>query len=208
MMTAANPTTRELVNNFIHNRLRAQNLSGVDEVDGAWSNFDQVDGTSSNGVALAVRSRHGDQGPADTIGAAIEYLTHEFERRYEEVFHQTCNQLHVTPSTARQTFHLVVNDIFQDGINWGRIVALFAFGGTLATQCVEKEMPLLVDQLIEWMTVYTDTHLMSWILQNGGWVGCLLLASIIYVIDGQVAGKVHSLSCANWHSVARFIDIT
>ena len=94
----------------------------------------------------------------------------EFEQRYNEVFTQMCNQLHITPSNCQPTFVAIVGELFSDGIKWGRIVALFAFGGALAVQCVQREMPLLVDQVLDWVTTYIDNHLQSWILEHGNWV--------------------------------------
>ena len=94
----------------------------------------------------------------------------EFEQRYNEVFQEMSNQIHITPNTAHPTFTAIVNELFSDGIKWGRIVALFSFGGSLAVQCIEKEMPLLVDQIVDWVTIYIDTNLASWITQHGSWV--------------------------------------
>jgi len=88
-----------------------------------------------------------------------------------QVFDDMCNQLHITPNNAQATFVTIVNELFSDGIKWGRIVALFAFSGALAVQCVQKEMPLLVEQVVDWTVAYIDGHLMSWIIQNGDWVG-------------------------------------
>ena len=88
-----------------------------------------------------------------------------------QVFDDMCNQLHITPNNAQATFVTIVNELFSDGIKWGRIVALFAFSGALAVQCVQKEMPLLVEQVVDWTVAYVDGHLMSWIVQNGDWVG-------------------------------------
>ena len=87
-----------------------------------------------------------------------------------QVFDEMCHQLHITPNNAQATFVTIVNELFSDGIKWGRIVALFAFSGALAVQCVQKEMPLLVDQVVDWTVAYIDGHLMSWIVQNGDWV--------------------------------------
>ena len=87
-----------------------------------------------------------------------------------QVFDDMCQQLHITPNNAQATFVTIINELFSDGIKWGRVVALFAFAGALAVQCVEKEMPLLVDQVVDWTVAYIDGHLMSWILQNGDWV--------------------------------------
>ena len=104
------------------------------------------------------------------VARTMRALGEEFEQRYTEVFQQMCNQLHITPNTAHPTFTAIVNELFSDGVKWGRVVALFSFGGSLAVQCVEKEMPPLVDQIVEWVAGYVDNRLQSWITEHGGWV--------------------------------------
>jgi Apoptosis regulator proteins, Bcl-2 family len=88
----------------------------------------------------------------------------------KQVFNEMCQQLHITPNNAQATFFTIINELFSDGIRWGRVVALFSFSGALSVQCVEKEMPVLVDQVVDWTVAYIEGHLMSWILQNGNWV--------------------------------------
>lgn len=105
-----------------------------------------------------------------SVQRTMRTLGEEFEQRYTEVFQEMCNQLHITPNTAHPTFTAIVHELFSDGVKWGRIVALFSFGGCMAVQCVEKEMPILVDQIVEWVTSYVDNHLQSWITEHGGWV--------------------------------------
>ena len=105
------------------------------------------------------------------VQLTLRTLGDEFEQRYTEVFEEMCNQLHITPNTAHPTFVAIVNELFSDGVKWGRVVALFAFGGSLAVQCCEREMPLLLDQIVDWISDYVDNHLQSWIVENGGWVG-------------------------------------
>ncbi len=108
--------------------------------------------------------------PAGRVELTMRALGEEFEQRYTEVFDEMVQQLHITPNTAHPTFVAIVNELFSDGVKWGRIVALFSFGGALAVQCIQKEMPPLVDQVADWVTQYVDHHLMSWINENGGWV--------------------------------------
>ena len=100
----------------------------------------------------------------------LRVLGAEFETCYREIFSDMCNQLHITQSTAHPTFIGIVNELFSDGIKWGRIIALFSFGGTLAVQCIETEMPPLVSDVVNWVTDYIDQHLYSWIIEHGGWV--------------------------------------
>ncbi|XP_019722087.1 bcl-2-like protein 1 [Hippocampus comes] len=105
----------------------------------------------------------------DAVKEALRDSANEFELRYSHAFSDLDKQLHITPATAYQSFENVVDEVFQDDVNWGRIVGLFAFGGALCVECMEKEMIPLVDRIIEWMTVYLDNHLQPWIESQGGW---------------------------------------
>lgn len=106
----------------------------------------------------------------DAVKEALRDTGNEFELRYTGAFNDLHNQLHITPATAYQSFENVMNEVFSDGVNWGRIVGLFAFGGALCVECVEKEMNPLVGRIIEWMTFYLDNHIQPWIQSQGGWV--------------------------------------
>ncbi|KAF6722449.1 Bcl-2-like protein 1 [Oryzias melastigma] len=105
----------------------------------------------------------------DAVKEALRDTANEFELRYALAFNNLHSQLHITPATAYQSFENVMNELFRDNINWGRIVGLFAFGGALCVECVEKEMSPLVDRIVEWMTVYLDNHIQPWIQSQGGW---------------------------------------
>lgn len=140
-------STRLLVADYVMFRLRRANL--------AWDDCPQLP----------------EPGP---IQRTMQVLGEAFEERYTEVFQGMTDQLHLTPNTARGTFTTIVNELFSDGIRWGRIVALVAFGGALAVQCIQKEMPGLVTEVVDWVAEYINMHLMSWIQEQGGWV------SIIY----------------------------
>ena len=99
----------------------------------------------------------------------------DFEERYKTHFQDLVEQLHVTQNTAYSMFKSIVEELFSGGINWGRIIALFAFGGSLAVRCVETGMPNLVDSVVEWVTTYVEHHLEKWISQHGGWVGIIYI---------------------------------
>ncbi|XP_074538349.1 bcl-2-like protein 1 [Halichoeres trimaculatus] len=105
----------------------------------------------------------------DAVKEALRDSANEFELRYALAFSDLHNQLHITPATAYQSFENVMDEVFRDGVNWGRIVGLFAFGGALCVECVEKEMSPLVGRIIEWMTLYLDNRIQPWIESQGGW---------------------------------------
>ena len=61
-----------------------------------------------------------------------------------QAFRETCGEIFITPNNAQVSFLTSIQSLFSDGVvNWGRVVALLAFSGALAAQCVEKEMPFL-----------------------------------------------------------------
>ncbi|CAN2390667.1 Bcl-2-like protein 1 [Pristimantis euphronides] len=111
--------------------------------------------------------------PEDTVAGdvlqALLEASDEFELRYRRAFSDLTHQLHITLDTAYQSFEHVVHELFRDGINWGRIVAFFSFGGALCFESTNKEMEVLIPRIIEWMATYLDTALGPWIETNGGW---------------------------------------
>lgn len=105
------------------------------------------------------------------IHIAMRTLADEFEERYIAEFSDMVQQLHITPDIAYPTFNAVAQELFIDGINWGRIVALFAFGGAIAIECYENQMAHLVDSIYDWVSTYVQTHLDQWINSQSSWVG-------------------------------------
>ena len=150
--------------------------------------------------------------PSNKARQTMRLLGDEFESRYTEVFREMCDQLHITPQTAQSTFATIVDELFADGVRWGRVVALVAFGGSLAARCVDKEMPDLVDSVAVWVTAYMDNNLQSWIDLNDGWVGTravsyrhswahtfwppLCVAFVVTVI--HIGLHVEVMECGRW----------
>lgn len=113
------------------------------------------------------------------VHLALRQAGDEFSRRYQRDFAQMSGQLHLTPFTARGRFVAVVEELFRDGVNWGRIVAFFEFGGVMCVESVNREMSPLVDSIAAWMTEYLNRHLHNWIQDNGGWVRALRFAFLL-----------------------------
>lgn len=121
----------------------------------------------------------------------------EFELRYRRAFSDLTSQLHITPGTAYQSFEQVVNELFRDGVNWGRIVAFFSFGGALCVESVDKEMQVLVTRIVSWMATYLTDHLDPWIQENGGWVSIHQRAA---TWEASLGGAGCEREACIWHS--------
>jgi len=112
-------------------------------------------------------------------------LCEEFERRYSELFRDMSTTLQVSPGTVRATFLGVCDELFRGSedqleVKWGRIVAMFTMAGALAVQCVEKGIQIGLSQaenarqvsdIVDCVTLYTQTHLSNWFDSHNGWNG-------------------------------------
>ena len=77
------------------------------------------------------------------IHATMRRVTTEFEQRFAEAFQELGGQLEIDRESAYQTFQGILGATFQDGVSWGRIVALMCLSGALAAKCVALRMPEL-----------------------------------------------------------------
>ncbi|KAJ8012098.1 hypothetical protein DPEC_G00065150 [Dallia pectoralis] len=107
--------------------------------------------------------------PHAAIHRVLREAGDELERLYQPDFLEMSRQLYLTSSVAERRFREVIDELFRDGVNWGRIIAFFEFGGTICVECVNKEMTGQVDHIAGWMTEYLNGPLHGWIQENGGW---------------------------------------
>ena len=110
------------------------------------------------------------QTPTNTSSSTLRKLATLMEAEHPDLFESLCTTLGITPVTAYPTFVGVAQEIFQAGTNWGRIVALFTFGGVVAHHFVETQRPEMVQQIVEWIVAFIADNLLTWIRENGGWV--------------------------------------
>ena len=109
-------------------------------------------------------------GTASTASSTLRSLATHMEAEHPDLFESACAKLGITPATANATFVSVAKEIFQTGTNWGRIVALFTFGGVVAHHFVETQRPEKVQHIVAWILTFIADNLLTWIRENGGWV--------------------------------------
>lgn len=131
-----------------------------------------------------------------TIHRVLREAGDELERLYQPDFTEMSRQLYLTSTTAQRRFAEVIDELFRDGVNWGRIIAFFEFGAAVCAECATKEeMSPQVDNIAEWMTEYLNGSLNSWIQDNGGWVG-LIQCHRRCVLRGRAGPPFQSFHCA------------
>uniref|UniRef100_A0A8C6T293 Zgc:153993 n=1 Tax=Neogobius melanostomus TaxID=47308 RepID=A0A8C6T293_9GOBI len=76
----------------------------------------------------------------------------------------------VEGNCAQDIFTTVARSIFSDGINWGRIVALFHLAYKLIYRAISTNHIENIRLVISWVLQVIKDQLYSWIVQQGGWV--------------------------------------
>ncbi|RXN27710.1 apoptosis regulator Bcl-2-like protein [Labeo rohita] len=156
---------RSIVVKYIHHKLWKKGyVWEVNGHDDSVSNGLMMGRQEDSGVSPS--SRHD---PYSALHKVLREAGDELERLYQSDFAEMSKQLHLTSITAHQRFTAVIDELFRDGVNWGRIIAFFEFGGTVCVECVNKEMTAQVDNIAGWMTEYLNGPLHGWIQENGGW---------------------------------------
>lgn len=171
-------SNRELVEFFISYKLSQRNYPASllrPEDAGGRTEGDKTNSAASNGLLVNTSAGQPSttsrppHGGIEAVKAALVDSADEFELLFTQAFSDLSSQLDITPDTAYHSFRSVMDEVFKDGVNWGRIVGLFAFGGVLCVECVEKNMSELVPRIAEWMTMYLDERISPWIQSQGGW---------------------------------------
>ncbi|XP_038014562.1 bcl-2-like protein 1 isoform X1 [Motacilla alba alba] len=231
-------SNRELVIDFVSYKLsqKGYSWSQLEEEDENRTDFageeDEMDGVLNGSPSWHAATSHIVNGAsvhqsslevheirrAANVRQALREAGDEFELRYRRAFSDLTSQLHITPSTAYQSFEQVVNELFRDGVNWGRIVAFFSFGGALCVESVVKEMRVLVKRIVSWMTTYLTDHLDPWIQENGGWLLSVMSFRLLILLlsDAGAVSLEHcpgslsasaAVGCPSTAERARFVDL-
>ncbi|CAK6961968.1 apoptosis regulator BAX [Scomber scombrus] len=79
----------------------------------------------------------------------------------------------VPGNCAQDIFMKVARSIFVDGINWGRVVALFHLAYKLIHRALTTNHLENIRLVINWVLQFIREQLYSWLVQQGGWQGVI-----------------------------------
>lgn len=165
-------SNRELVESFVSYKLSQRNYSAsvVRPEDAGGGPGRHLSAKATSNGLLANSRLVSPPGGIEAVKAALQESADKFELLFAQSFSDLPSQIDITPDTAYRNFKTVMDEVFSESVNWGRIVGLFAFGGVMCLKCVEKGMSDLVPRIVDWMTTYLDEHISPWIQSHGGWV--------------------------------------
>ncbi|XP_019713447.1 apoptosis regulator BAX [Hippocampus comes] len=79
----------------------------------------------------------------------------------------------VQANCAQDIFMKVARSIFADGINWGRVVALFHLAYKLIYKALTTNHLENIRLIISWVLQVIREQLYYWLVQQGGWEGVI-----------------------------------
>ena len=109
--------------------------------------------------------------PTPSFTRKFTQLVREVERRHVAKYDDMCNSLVINGRTVYIVFSQVSDELFKNGVNWGRVLGLYAFAGALCRACIEKGMsPSMDEEIRKWVVAYIRSNLATWMTDHGGWV--------------------------------------
>lgn len=94
-----------------------------------------------------------------------------FISQHGQELSERVRDLDISDSLLCTSYHQALHTIFEEDINWGRVVAMFCFTEALAYRVHKEGMSLsTIESLINWQTTFIVEHLGGWIVQQQGWV--------------------------------------
>ena len=131
---------------------------------------------SLEALQILTERRHSSDGcklTIDDISKVSMYVGECLELRHTNVYTDVLQQLNVrslAEVNMRRLFMSVAKELFVEGINWSKIISLFAFAGGLAVDCVLNGSSVHVTRVKHWTVDYIEAELLEWVLAQGGWV--------------------------------------
>jgi len=111
---------------------------------------------------------------AQTLRKEVELmlrLTEEMGSKYEPILSNMINRLNLNSENAHNIFSEVVEEIFRDRVNWGRVIMVYAFGGKIAEHCKQTNNEQMIEKVGLWVG-NSVAKKSSWIKESGrGWNG-------------------------------------
>uniref|UniRef100_A0A3Q2VJY7 Zgc:153993 n=1 Tax=Haplochromis burtoni TaxID=8153 RepID=A0A3Q2VJY7_HAPBU len=98
----------------------------------------------------------------------------------------------VQGNCVQDVFMAVARNIFADGINWGRVVALFHLACKLIHKAITANHLENIQMIISWVLQVIREQVYSWLVAQGGWEGVIrgfsrwrtaaMVASVVLVV--------------------------
>uniref|UniRef100_A0A8U7P0F8 Bcl-2 homologous antagonist/killer n=1 Tax=Corvus moneduloides TaxID=1196302 RepID=A0A8U7P0F8_CORMO len=105
------------------------------------------------------------------VGQRLAIIGDDICKRYDTEFRTMLESLQLTPDNAYEHFTKIASSLFESGINWGRVIALLAFGYRMAMHVWQRGVSGFLRRISRYFRDFMlQNRIACWIAQQGGWV--------------------------------------
>ena len=128
------------------------------------------DGIKNRSLSVAFSNSHQE---ASQVSNRVQEVGELLELCYPRLYSDISSRVNVpfsSENAVHEVFNNVSSEILSDGLNWARIVALYAFAGGLVAECCKEGRNSFVLDIGNWMYEFAALYMVDWIKSRGGWV--------------------------------------
>ncbi|XP_053819664.1 bcl-2 homologous antagonist/killer isoform X3 [Vidua chalybeata] len=104
------------------------------------------------------------------VGQRLAIIGDDIYRRYDAEFRTMLESLQPTRENAYEHFTKIASSLFESGINWGRVIALLAFGYRMAMHVWQRGVSGFLRRIARYVGDFMlQNRIARWIAQQGGW---------------------------------------
>ena len=107
--------------------------------------------------------------PDQNVHRLINSICEQLERERAQQFDEIISSLSITNDSLEDTYRQLMTHVFQEGVNWGRIITFLVFSSRLSLHCAQSGMQNRVRDVVEWTEDEMRERIHSWVVERGGW---------------------------------------
>ncbi|XP_052246820.1 bcl-2-like protein 1 [Dreissena polymorpha] len=106
----------------------------------------------------------------NNVTDAVVELCEEFENRYEKSIGEMCTE-YASNNLTKEGYWSTLSELVDQDLNWGRVIAIFAYAGALAVDRMRSNCHGDVENIQDWTCKFMRKYVEQWIDKNNGWNG-------------------------------------
>lgn len=116
------------------------------------------------------------------VGQRLAIIGDEIYHRYDADFRTMLASLRLTPENIYKHFKEIASSLFESGTNWGRVIALLAFGYRMAMHVWQSGVGRFLRHIVRFVVEFMlQNRIARWIAQQGGWGAALRRENEVYI---------------------------
>ncbi|XP_078500362.1 bcl-2 homologous antagonist/killer isoform X2 [Lissotriton helveticus] len=116
------------------------------------------------------------------VGRQLAVIGDDINTRYEGHFQDMILDLKPDMDNAYEYFTKIASSLFEDGINWGRVIALLGFGYRMALYVFHQHgIRGFLSRIAQFVATFVlRNRIAQWIAEQGGWTAALDLDNVYF----------------------------